>query len=265
MAQKKKEEFPESAPRGRKRSAGATAAEKTPLAIRTQGVTISEETDRMIRTRLGSGLGRYADRIERLTVRFEDVNGPKGGVDILCRAKVVLSSLPSVIVEERGETDREAFARMARSLTRAVRKTLDRRPVSRKQVGTKTSETAARRTPDPVPSDGSLIGRRVGRSQANLDAALDRPEKRRRDRPVDTAAPGTSASDRKAGYGSTARRNTKAKTTSAISTLEDSSKDRPSRKSTRKSANRAKSGTQLERRALAATVSPTARAARGRR
>lgn len=114
-----------------------------------------------------------------------------------------------------------------------------------------------------VPSDdGSVIGRRVGRDSSKLKAALDRPEKRRRDQPVDTSAPGVSASDRKAGYGSTARRNTKARTTKATATLEDSRQDRPSRKSTRKSANRAKSGTGRERKALAASSSPSARASR---
>lgn len=118
---------------------------------------------------------------------------------------------------------------------------------------------------DAASDDGSVIGRRVGRGASNLKAALDRPEKRRRDQPVDTSAPGVSASDRKAGYGSTARRNTKARTTKATATLEDSRQDRPSRKSTRKSANRSKSGAGRERKALAASSSPSARASRSRR
>lgn len=121
---------------------------------------------------------------------------------------------------------------------------------------------AKKSRPDVPSEDGSVIGRRVGRSASNLEAALDRPEKRRRDQPVDTSAPGVSATDRKAGYGSTARRNTKARTTKATAALEDSSQDRPSRKSTRKSANRAKSGTGRERKALAASSSPRARASR---
>lgn len=124
---------------------------------------------------------------------------------------------------------------------------------------------ATQSRPEVTIDDGSVIGRRVGRGAANLEAALDRPEKRRRDQPVDTAAPGVSASDRKAGYGSTARRNTKARTTKATAALEDSSQDRPSRKSTRKSANRSKSGTGLARKALAASTSPSARASRSRR
>ena len=264
MADTQNEKFPASRPRSRKRSAGRTDADGTPLAIRAKGMTVSNETDRHVRKRISSALDRYADRIERLTVRFEDVNGPRGGVDIVCRAKVVLSNLPSVIVEERGATDREAFARVASSLVRAVRKTLDRDPKARKSTR-KTALRGARLPHGEGPDSGSVIGRRVGRSEVNLEAALDRPEKRRRDQPVDTAAPGTSASDRKAGYGSTARRNTKGQSSSATATLEDSSNDRPTRKSTRKSANRAKSGTNLERKALAASVSPSARAARGKR
>ncbi len=108
----------------------------------------------------------------------------------------------------------------------------------------------------------SLIGRRVGQGAANLERALERPEKQRRDTPVDTALPGVSATDRKAGGGSTARRNSKRNTARATSALEDSARDRPSRKSTRKSANRAKPDSNLTRRQLRKIRSPSARAAR---
>ena len=117
-----------------------------------------------------------------------------------------------------------------------------------------------------VASDaGSVIGRRVGRGAVNLAAALDRPEKRRRDNPVDTSQPGVSATDRKAGYGSTARRNTMARTTKATATLEDSRQDRPSRKSTRKSANRTKSATSIQKRVVSKARSASARAGKPRR
>jgi len=38
-----------------------------------------------VRARLGRGLDPFTTRIERGTVRFEDVNGPKGGIDTVCR------------------------------------------------------------------------------------------------------------------------------------------------------------------------------------
>jgi hypothetical protein len=103
----------------------------------------------------------------------------------------------------------------------------------------------------------------VGRAQENLERTAARPEKLRRDAWVDTSLPGVSATDRKAGAGSTAARNTKLTNRRATATLEDS-RTRPTRKSTRKSANRAKSGSKLSRRARKAAHTPKARRARHR-
>ena len=103
--------------------------------------------------------------------------------------------------------------------------------------------------------------RRVGRGKRALADALDRPEKLRRDAYVDTSRPGVSASHRRAGGTSTARRNTLKKTTRAAATLEDS-RTVPSRKSTRRSANRGKPSHGKERTALAKAVAPSARAGR---
>lgn len=65
-----------------------------------------------------------------------------------------------------------------------------------------------------------------------------RPPRPRRDLDVDTSLPGVSATDRKVGAGSTARRNFSLRSArNAPYALEDSFGGRPSRKSTRKSAN----------------------------
>ena len=102
-------------------------------------------------------------------------------------------------------------------------------------------------------------------------AATERsgPNKKKRARksprnvPVDTANPETSASDRKAGGTSTAARNRSKKAgRKAGVALEDSAEARPSRKSTRKSANRSKPDSNLARRATRKTTSPKARARR---
>jgi hypothetical protein len=113
------------------------------------------------------------------------------------------------------------------------------------------------------PENGSLVGRRVGRSRAKVERAASRPEKQRRDVFIDTAAPGVSETDRKAGGGSSAARNTKLRRARMGYTLEDSA-GKPSRKSTRKSANRAKSGSKLARRQRRKVRSPKARATRAK-
>ena len=54
-------------------------------------------------------LGKFAASIERITVRLSDANGPKGGRDQVCQIKVVISGLPSVVVEERDAAFQQSF------------------------------------------------------------------------------------------------------------------------------------------------------------
>jgi hypothetical protein len=91
-----------------------------------------------------------------------------------------------------------------------------------------------------------------------------RPPRRRRDDPVNTALPGTSADDRKAGGKSTGARNrSKSAARKALYMLEDSrAPARPSRKSTRRGANKQKPDNPLRERAVRITTSPSQRARR---
>jgi hypothetical protein len=72
-------------------------------------------------------LGRYDTSIERVTVRVLDVNGPRGGVDKLCRIKVVLSGLPSVVFESRTLSLKAAINGALSGAERAVRRSVQRR------------------------------------------------------------------------------------------------------------------------------------------
>ena len=98
-----------------------------PANIRVDGVFSLDEGDRdYIRRRLGEKLGRHVKSVERVSVRLRDVNGPRGGVDVLCRIKVVLSGLPSVVVEQQSDAFRPALTGALASAERAVRKALQR-------------------------------------------------------------------------------------------------------------------------------------------
>ena len=72
-------------------------------------------------------LGKFASSIERVGVRVEDVNGPRGGVDHACRVKVVLSELPSVTYVAQDASTAPAIDRALTGSERAVRRALDRR------------------------------------------------------------------------------------------------------------------------------------------
>lgn len=248
------------APRARKSSAGATAGRETPLTVLTKDVAISPALRQHVAARLGRALGKFAPHVERVTVRFRDLNGPRGGNDKSCNVKVVLSRLPSVVVEEQAETERVAFDRVAARTERAVRSAIDkeRARLPRRKAKPRVAKPRVSARPPAKPAK-SLLSRRVGRSAANLETALKRPEKARRDQLVDTAAPGVSADARKAGGKHTARRNTKRNMRGMVAALEDSLTGRPSRKSTRASANRSKQGAALTRRVKAEVATPRAR------
>lgn len=254
--------FTDELPHSEKKSRGRTEADETPLAIRSR-IRLQPDVRDAIRAQFGRKLGQYALHIERISVRIDDVNGPKGGIDLVCRVKLVLSGLPSVVVEERGAKIVPLMTRAANVAERALRRELQRRERSSPGATRRAEAAPAPVKPPAAPDEGSLIGRRVGRSKANLERALARPEKLRGDAYVDTAAPGTSASDRKVGYGSTARRNTKRNQAGMTAALEDS-RTTPSRKSTRKSANRMRSGTQLTNKASAESLAPKTQATRAR-
>lgn len=80
-----------------------------------------------IRGKLGRALGKFADHIVRASVRTEDANGPRGGVDRVCRIKIVLIGLPSVVFEKREPTLNAAVDGAISGVEQAVRRGLQRR------------------------------------------------------------------------------------------------------------------------------------------
>jgi hypothetical protein len=76
---------------------------------------------------MGMSLGKFASSIERVTVRLSDVNGPKGGVDHRCLIKVVLSGLPSVVVERQDSALQRAVNAAIGAAAQSVRRSVQRR------------------------------------------------------------------------------------------------------------------------------------------
>jgi hypothetical protein len=250
-------------PRAAKRRAGATAVAATPLRIRVSGTELDASDKQLVRDRLGRKLSRYGGDITQATVRFVDINGPRGGVDTVCKIKLSIAGLDHIVVEARDVDVRAALRRAATSAHNAVVRAMERRGRSAKPIAIEVERERRREPPARRPAGGSFIGRRVGRSRANLLRAAEKPE--RGDSWVDTSLPGVSASDRKAGGGSTAARNVSLRAQRATVTLEDSARPRPSRKSTRRSANRQKAASKLGRKKKRAVHAPSARARRARR
>ncbi len=80
-----------------------------------------------IRNKLGRALGKFAGNIVRVSIRTHDANGPRGGVDRVCRIKVVLTGLPSVVFEKRDPTMNAAVDGALSGVEQAVRRVVQRR------------------------------------------------------------------------------------------------------------------------------------------
>jgi ribosome-associated translation inhibitor RaiA len=78
---------------------GRTSTRSTPVEVQGHHVTIEQHHRDYVREKLGHKLGKFAPSIERINVRFEDLNGSKGGEDHVCRIQVALSGMGSVVVE----------------------------------------------------------------------------------------------------------------------------------------------------------------------
>ncbi|MEO8842004.1 MAG: hypothetical protein ABI704_10565 [Kofleriaceae bacterium] len=100
--------------------------------------------------------------MERATVRLEDVNGPKGGIDSACRIKLVLAGRPSVLIEKRAASYDVAFAQAVRSVGSALQRTRAKHQLHGSRRGEPVKPRSAKPT-EGVLDVGELIGRRVGR------------------------------------------------------------------------------------------------------
>jgi hypothetical protein len=217
--------FARKIPRSEKARAGRTRVEKTPLRIHVTGVHLPADFRPHARELLGRRLGRFATNIERATVRFEDVNGPRGGVDTLCRIQLTVSRRPTVLVESRAADPGAALKRSATAAANAMDRSVGR---------------AGLRTLPPTKTEAA-------------EELPERPATRRVVRP------------RRRKPGGRPRAAGQAKPTRAKMGYKlEQSATKPSRKSTRKGIHKKKSGSKLRRRQVARTRSPKARATRAK-
>ncbi|HET9865428.1 MAG TPA: HPF/RaiA family ribosome-associated protein [Steroidobacteraceae bacterium] len=105
----------------------STSPQRFPVHIRSMAGELRSAERDYIRRKLGMKLGKHAGAVERCSVRLKDENGPRGGVDQLCRIKVAMRGLPSVVFESRNAVLKAAVDTALSGVERAVRRTVQRR------------------------------------------------------------------------------------------------------------------------------------------
>lgn len=110
-----------------KHSIVAASAVGIPSYIRSVGDVLTPVDREYLRQKLDQKLAKFAPAVHRTSVRVEDVNGPRGGVDKRCRIKVALAGLPTVIIEDHHQSLKGAMDKALARTERAVRRTTERR------------------------------------------------------------------------------------------------------------------------------------------
>jgi hypothetical protein len=113
--------------RSTRRKVRRTVATQTPSYIRSMGSALDADHKEYLRRKLDRMLAKFGSAVERTSVRLEDTNGPRGGVDKRCQVKVVLRGLQSVYVDERHRSVEAAIDRALARADHAVRQALQRR------------------------------------------------------------------------------------------------------------------------------------------
>ncbi|HVH39349.1 MAG TPA: HPF/RaiA family ribosome-associated protein [Gemmatimonadaceae bacterium] len=103
-----------------------TTIEDTPVAIRVRDVTVDDVLRDYVNKRVRTKLGKFAGAIQRVSIRFDDINGPKGSPSHRCAVKVVVTRHESVVVGVVAEELRGAFDSAIDAAERAVKKSLER-------------------------------------------------------------------------------------------------------------------------------------------
>jgi len=96
------------------------------LEIRGRGFEITTALREHLTRRLGFALGRFGDRVTRVTARMADANGPRGGVDKQVRLSVGVRANARVVIEDADTDLYAAIDRGAERAGRAVARVLER-------------------------------------------------------------------------------------------------------------------------------------------
>lgn len=102
---------------------------------------VSSDAIDSIRMLLTSTLARFTPRIAQVSVLIADENGPKGGIDKLCRVNVQMPGLGMVTTTARHEKTMAAVSEAARRARRMVVTKLKRPQSLRNRQRTKSEAT----------------------------------------------------------------------------------------------------------------------------
>lgn len=107
------------------------------LDIRAHGFGLTEALRQYATEHVARKLAKHSRAIQSVVVRFDDINGSKGGADKRCEVEVFLRRGQPVVVTEADGDLRAAMDRAADRVDLAVTRSLERRRATRRERGHK--------------------------------------------------------------------------------------------------------------------------------
>ncbi len=96
------------------------------IRILARNISLTPDQSELIERRVRFELSRFSSRVRTLHVTLSDVNGPKGGSDVLCRIKVLLKGKGEVLSGDVDVSVPAAIANVADRAARAIARHLER-------------------------------------------------------------------------------------------------------------------------------------------
>jgi ribosomal subunit interface protein len=106
------------------------------ISVRSLGMVTTEAIRSHVERRVLFAVGRFGERIEDVSARLGDANGPRGGADKTCRLVATLEGAGQVVVEDADPDLYVAVDRATSRLGRTVARAVERRrePPGRRAV-----------------------------------------------------------------------------------------------------------------------------------
>ena len=116
------------------------------LEFHSSRIAVSESTQNYTQRRLAFALGRFDDVVQGVIVSLQDINGPRGGIDKLCRIRVKLLGQKAPVIAEVLDTDISpaidmAADRIGRAVARQIDRRSSRRGTAKREVLMELSES----------------------------------------------------------------------------------------------------------------------------
>ena len=90
------------------------------VTVKCLGFSLTEGLHNFIKERFRSAVARVESQILRIDITLVDINGPKGGKDKRCKAKISLKGRPAIIVQETCHDMYESISRCGNRSKRSI-------------------------------------------------------------------------------------------------------------------------------------------------